>query len=160
SATAPSRWTTPARCRSRPTTSSWTQKPSRSRDRPPSRRWAARSTARRRARTRSKVHWSRSTRGPGRSSVMPLGAFFEDQLADIRAFLDDPDRVVRIVEVDPELRPVLLRMLAGLDDEDEFPHLLIGHDGRFSDPVQWFTDLQNALETELGQHAAELGAEG
>jgi tetratricopeptide (TPR) repeat protein len=91
---------------------------------------------------------------------MPLGAFFEDQLEEIRAFLEDPDSVVQVVQVDPELRAVLLKMLAGLDDEDEFPHLLIGDDGRFGDPVQWFAGLQNALEAELSRHAAELAAEG
>ena len=91
---------------------------------------------------------------------MPLSAFFEDQVKEIRGFLEDPDRVVQIVEVDPELRAILLKMLAGLDEEDAFPHLLIGHDGRFGRPVQWFADLQNALEAELGRHAADLAAEG
>ena len=77
---------------------------------------------------------------------MPLSAFFEDQVDEIRGFLEDPGRVLQIIQVDSELRVILLKMLAGLDEEDEFPHLLIGHDGRFSDPVQWFADLQNALE--------------
>jgi tetratricopeptide (TPR) repeat protein len=90
---------------------------------------------------------------------MPLGAFFEDQLREIRAFLEDPDSVVRIVQVDPEMRPILLRMLAGLDEEDTFPHLLIGHGGRFGDPVQWFGELQNVLEAEISHQAAALAAE-
>ena len=83
---------------------------------------------------------------------MPLSAFFEDQVEEIRSFLEDPHSVVRIVRVDPEMRAILLKMLAGLDKEDEFPHLLIGHDGRFGDPVQWFADLQNSLEAELSRH--------
>jgi hypothetical protein len=91
---------------------------------------------------------------------MPLSAFFEDQVEEIRSFLEDPHSVVRIVRVDPEMRAILLKMLAGLDKEDEFPHLLIGHDGRFGDPVQWFADLQNSLEAELSRHAAALIAEG
>jgi tetratricopeptide (TPR) repeat protein len=91
---------------------------------------------------------------------MPLGEFFADQLGEIRTFLEDPDSVVRIVQVDPEMRPILLRMLAGLDEDDAFPHLLIGHGGRFGDPVQWFTDLQNALEAEIDREAAALAAEG
>lgn len=91
---------------------------------------------------------------------MPLSAFFKDQVEQIREFLEDPDRVVRIVQVDPEWRVILLKMLAGLDEEDEFAHLLIGHGGRFSDPVQWFADLQNVLEAELSRHSAELAIEG
>lgn len=91
---------------------------------------------------------------------MPLGAFFEDQVEELRDFLEDPDSVVQIVEVDLELRPVLLKMLAGLDGEDAFPHLLIGHHGRFGDPVQWFAELQNVLEAELDRHGADLAAEG
>ena len=91
---------------------------------------------------------------------MPLSAFFEDQVDEIRGFLEDPGRVLQIIQVDSELRVILLKMLAGLDEEDEFPHLLIGHDGRFSDPVQWFADLQNALEAELSRHATDLTAVG
>lgn len=91
---------------------------------------------------------------------MPLTAFFEDQVKEIRGFLEDPRRVVQIVQVDPELRTILLKMLAGLDEEGGFPHLLIGHDGRFDGPVQWFADLQNALEAELIRHAPDLAAEG
>src|SRR5262245_42622833 len=99
-------------------------------------------------------------RSPGGLPGMPLSAFFDDQVETIRGFLEDPNRVVQIVQVDPEFRTILLKMLTGLDEKDDFPHLLIGHDGRFSDPVQWFADLQNALEAELSRDAADLAAEG
>ena len=91
---------------------------------------------------------------------MPLTAFFEDQLQELQAFLEAPDRIAQVVQVDPEFRPILVKMLAGLDDRDDFPHVLIGCEARFSDPIQWFGDLQDALEAEFDRHAAGLAKEG
>ena len=91
---------------------------------------------------------------------MPLTSFFEDQLHELRLFLNQPRYAVRVVEVDPEFRPILHRMLAGLDEETEFPHLLIGHEGIFVNPVEWFSELQDSLEAQCTAYAADLTAAG
>ena len=51
---------------------------------------------------------------------MPLTAFFSEQLDRIEDFLDAPTPAVRIVLIDPEMRGILLRMLGGLDEQDDF----------------------------------------
>lgn len=91
---------------------------------------------------------------------MPLNAFFEDQIAELRAVLEEPGKVVQVVQVDPEFRVILLKMLTGLDEQDDFPHLLIGHSERFLEPRQWFGALQDALEAEFDRHADDLVAAG
>lgn len=91
---------------------------------------------------------------------MPLTAFFSEQLDQLEDFLDEPGPVVRIVLLDPEMRPILLRMLAGLDEQDDFPHMLIGHSEPFRDPVTWFGTLQDALDAQLAQHAEALAEAG
>ena len=50
---------------------------------------------------------------------MPLASFFREQLGAIEAFLVSPNQVVRRVLVDGEMRPILLKMLAGRDAEDD-----------------------------------------
>src|SRR5690349_14635920 len=93
-------------------------------------------------------------------NAMPLSAFFEDQIEELRAFLEAPDRIILVVQVDPEFRAILLKMLTGLDEQDDFPHVLIGHSEQFAEPRQWFGALQDALEAEIERHAADLAAEG
>jgi tetratricopeptide (TPR) repeat protein len=89
---------------------------------------------------------------------MPLESFFKDQLDHLRAFMAHPKEVVRILLVDPEMRGVLLRMLRGLDDDDAFPHVLVGHSDPFVDPVTWFGALHDLLEQQLEAHGAELAS--
>lgn len=90
---------------------------------------------------------------------MPLAEFFREQLRALEGFLASPGEVVRRVLIDGELRPMLLKMLTGRDAEDSFPHVLLGHQAAFTDPVAWFAGLQDMLEAELAQHGAELAAE-
>ncbi|MGK9166739.1 tetratricopeptide repeat protein [Inquilinus limosus] len=91
---------------------------------------------------------------------MPLTAFFSEQLDGLEDFMDEAGPVIRVVLIDPEMRPILLRMLAGLDEQDDFPHLLIGHDEPFGDPVGWFGTLQDTLDAQLAQHAEALAEAG
>lgn len=89
-----------------------------------------------------------------------LASFFREQLAAVEAFLASPDQVVRRVLVDGEMRPILLKMLAGRDAEDEFPHVLLGYQAAFNGPVPWFAGMQDMLEAELAEHGAALAEEG
>jgi tetratricopeptide (TPR) repeat protein len=91
---------------------------------------------------------------------MPLAEFFQEQLKTLEQFLGSPDGVVRRMLVDGEMRPILLKMLAGRDAEDSFPHALLGYQDAFTDPVSWFTAMQDLLEAGLEEHGAALAAEG
>jgi tetratricopeptide (TPR) repeat protein len=91
---------------------------------------------------------------------MPLTEFFNEQLRELRMFMEQPKQVVRIIRVDPEMRTVLLKMLIGLDAREDFPHLLIGYDRPFADPLSWFCGMQEALEGQCLTHAAALESAG
>ncbi|OWJ63633.1 tetratricopeptide repeat protein [Inquilinus limosus] len=91
---------------------------------------------------------------------MPLTAFFSEQLDQIEDFLDEPDAVVRIVLVDPEMRGIFLRLLGGLEEQEEFRHLVIAHRAPFRDPVGWFEGLLDALDAQVEQHAEALAEAG
>jgi tetratricopeptide (TPR) repeat protein len=89
--------------------------------------------------------------------VMPLSAFFEDQLQTLRTFMAQPRQVVQIIAIDPEFRTILLKMLVGLDQQADFPHVLLGWHEIFAEPVAWFRGLQDVLEEQCTAHAAALG---
>src|SRR5215813_10484521 len=91
---------------------------------------------------------------------MPLASFFEEQLDELQTFMEQLDQVVRIVRIDAELRAILLKMLIGIDERDDFPHLLISYDNPFTDPVAWFGGMQDALESQCAAHAADLETVG
>lgn len=91
---------------------------------------------------------------------MPLQDFFEEQFDALEVFLLEPDAPVRVVRADAELRPILLKYLVGKDQEPDFPHLLIGYDAPFWDPVSWFEGLGTTLMREIEQNRAALAAAG
>jgi tetratricopeptide (TPR) repeat protein len=76
---------------------------------------------------------------------VPVKEFFDDQLRQLRAFMADPAQTVRCLRVDPDMKPVLVKMLAGFDRDPDNPHVLIPCDARFGDWKQFFGDLLNDL---------------
>jgi tetratricopeptide (TPR) repeat protein len=91
---------------------------------------------------------------------MPFDEFFAEQLELVKDFLVTPDTAVNIIEVDGEMQGILIRMLAGLDNDPGFPHALIGYYEAFTDPSIWFAGMKDALDTQLAAHAEALAAIG
>jgi len=91
---------------------------------------------------------------------MPFAQFFAEQLNLIEDFLISPDPAVTIILADGEMRSVLMRMLVGLDDDPEFPHMLIGYYEPLTDPSLWFAGLDRELGMQLSAHAEMLAANG
>src|SRR5262249_47894127 len=86
-------------------------------------------------------------RGP-----MPLKDFFADQLDLLRLFMrNEPAQTVRCASVAPEMRPVLLKALAGLDRDDDFPHVLLCSEAPFEGPTQYFRALYRQLTEEVAR---------
>jgi hypothetical protein len=91
---------------------------------------------------------------------MALRDFFEDQLEAIRAFLDFPGPRLRAILHDGEMRPVLLRMLKGLENDEDCPHLMIASEASFHDEEQYCRALLADLEAAVDEHRAVLADEG
>jgi tetratricopeptide (TPR) repeat protein len=56
---------------------------------------------------------------------MPLKNFFTAQFELIRLFMLDPNQRVRVVKCDMDLRPLLMKALAGLDNEADNPNVMV-----------------------------------
>lgn len=91
---------------------------------------------------------------------MPFDEFFAEQLELVRDFLATPDVAVNIIQVDGEMHGILMRLLAGLDNDPDLPHALIGHYEPFTDPAAWFAGMKAALDAQLALHAEALAAIG
>lgn len=91
---------------------------------------------------------------------MPLSEFFADQFQQIRAFMLDPSQLVRVVRVDPDLKPILVRALAKMDDEPDNAHAMLYADAPFETPEQYFTALLEQLAGDYERNAPRLEAQG
>ena len=91
---------------------------------------------------------------------MPFADFFGEQLRDLENFLAISTGNVRVVRVDPEMRGLLLRMLAKRHEAPDFPHLLLGCYDDFDDTVSWFEGLEAALAAHVEEAAGLLAARG
>jgi tetratricopeptide (TPR) repeat protein len=91
---------------------------------------------------------------------MGPGDFFAEQFDELERALLDPDQVVRRIVVDPELRPMVLRYLARRDEDPDFPHVLVGFDAPFRDPITWFDQLAELLRASAVRHAESLLPQG
>lgn len=55
---------------------------------------------------------------------MPLAAYFDEQLQRLRNFMEYPVGSVLLLTHEPDLRPMVLRMLTGLARAEDTPHLM------------------------------------
>lgn len=91
---------------------------------------------------------------------MPLTAFVNEQLRGLRAFCDDPERVLLDLRVDPEMVHPVSRLVASLQDEEEAEDLLVACSAPFAGPEAFYSALEEALREELAEAAAVMAEDG
>lgn len=87
---------------------------------------------------------------------MSLKSYFPEQLDQIKAFLISSTEVVRCLRIDPEMKPMLLETFAKLEEDSEFPHVLVACSEAFRDPISYFEALSGVLSRESETVADEL----
>jgi tetratricopeptide (TPR) repeat protein len=91
---------------------------------------------------------------------MLLKSFFAAHVELIRLFMDDLDQRLRVVRCEPDMRPLLMRLLAGLDGDESIPHLMLCSDAPFESSDQFFDDLLALLAAEVARWKQPLKAAG
>jgi tetratricopeptide (TPR) repeat protein len=91
---------------------------------------------------------------------MPLKNFFNEQLQLLRHFLEEPSHRVRCVRIAPDLTPLFMKMLAGLEKDENNPHLLLCCEAPFESPRQYFEALLRELTEEVSRWELPLKAAG
>ena len=88
---------------------------------------------------------------------MALNTFFAEQFEQLQGFMVSPVEQLRCMRVDPELKPLLLKALARLDEQPDNLHILVYCDAAFANGEQYFRDLLSRLAEEYRRHADALG---
>lgn len=92
---------------------------------------------------------------------MALKDFFLEQIDLLLLFMrNEPEQTVRCVRVDPEMKPLFMKVLAGLDKDENSPHLMLCSEVPFDNPRQFFEALLRELAEELARWEAPLKAAG
>jgi len=89
---------------------------------------------------------------------MSLTSFFPEQFDQLQGFFISATEVVRHLKIDPEMRPLLLKALAKMDDDAEFPHALTQVTQPFVEPVSYFEGLLETLPAPLDDKTSPLKA--
>lgn len=91
---------------------------------------------------------------------MPLKSFFPEQLKEIKDFFTAAKEVVRLVTIDPEMKPMLFKALAKMEDDAEFPHALLQYNNEFIATIPYFQDLHALIKKEYQDNREALIKEG
>jgi tetratricopeptide (TPR) repeat protein len=91
---------------------------------------------------------------------MPLKDFFQDQQDELLLFLHLPWQTLHVVRHEPDLKPVLRRLLVALDEHDDNPHVLVVTQVPFHDARQFFTAALEDLVAQNEHWRTDLEAAG
>lgn len=91
---------------------------------------------------------------------MPIAVYFDEQLAQLRIFMEFPFGTLRLLRHDPDLRPMMLRMLAGLDQQPDNPHVMLPCTTPFRDRGQYARELLAEVVTATEACRAALAETG
>ena len=93
---------------------------------------------------------------------MPLKNFFDEQLASLRQFMASAELTMCALQHAPDIKRLLMKLLARLDEDDTNPHVMLVIDADFEDTDQYFraalADIQAQNEA-FRDSLAEIGVE-
>jgi tetratricopeptide (TPR) repeat protein len=72
---------------------------------------------------------------------MPLSTAFEEKLDEIRTFIESGPQRLMAIQHDEDLRQPLLKMLLGLEDDPDYPHILVYSDLSYEHSDQYLEEL-------------------
>jgi len=85
-----------------------------------------------------------------------LKSYFPEQFAQLKGFFIAATEVVRLLRIDPEMRPLLLKALSKMEEDKEFPHALTLCSQAFAEPVSYFDSLHDILRQSYEQNVRAL----
>lgn len=87
---------------------------------------------------------------------MSLKSYFPEQFDQLKGFFIAATEVVRVLKIDPEMRPMLIKALSRMDEDKEFPHALTLCSQAFTEPVSYFDSLYEILRQSYEQNVRPL----
>jgi tetratricopeptide (TPR) repeat protein len=90
---------------------------------------------------------------------MVLNEFFDEQIRELRQFLEVPGPRLRVVLTDEDTKTVTHRLLAGLENKDDMPHVFVPTDAPFTSWAAFFERAYADLVEVYAPFAEPLGGE-
>lgn len=93
---------------------------------------------------------------------MPLKEFFQDQITELRRFMEILGETLRVVQCDPDIKQLLLKIFARLDEDEKNPHIMVATQVPFHTEEQFFSTVIKELaesNEEVRADLAEVGVE-
>jgi len=84
-----------------------------------------------------------------------LKSYFPEQFAQLEGFFLSATERVRLLRIDPEMRPMLIKALSRMDEDKAFPHALTLYSQPFTEPISYFESLYGVLQKSYEQNAAQ-----
>ena len=91
---------------------------------------------------------------------MPLKALVDAQVDELRGFLEQPRVVLRVLRHLNDMKPMLLKLLAGVQEEEDFPHAMLMIDLPFDDEESYCAAALAELVENNETHRESLSVEG
>src|SRR5215831_6971781 len=73
--------------------------------------------------------------------LMALQDIFQTRIEQLRSFMRHSQQSLLCVRVAPDIKQVLIKALAGLDEDPNSPYVMIGADTPFCTSVEYFEGL-------------------
>ena len=87
---------------------------------------------------------------------MPLQDIVEQQLEDLRFFMEYPKLSLRCLRHEPDIKRLVGKLLAGLEGEDDNPHIMVALSTPFQNTEQFFSEALAELQVHNESFSAEL----
>jgi tetratricopeptide (TPR) repeat protein len=91
---------------------------------------------------------------------MALKSFFTDQIETLKDFLIHRRQALHCVRVEADMRPLLIKILQGLDRDPQCPHLMLWSEVPFDNRRQYFEALLRELTEDWSRWESPLKAAG
>ncbi len=91
---------------------------------------------------------------------MSLKSIFSEQIDDLRSFLDDPSQTIRAIRYEPDVEPLIEKVLVKLDDDDDNPHVMIVCQTPCQSVDQYFQQLLTELDQQNEIHREGMETAG
>ena len=87
---------------------------------------------------------------------MPLKTFFVDQIDQLRSFASAPDQSMRVLCHEPDVEPLVKKIVVALDEDDNFPHILVPARTPYDNTPRYFKELLDEVVRQNEMYREEL----
>jgi tetratricopeptide (TPR) repeat protein len=87
---------------------------------------------------------------------MPLKDYFVDQMDQLRGFVTAPDQAMRVLCHEPDVEPLVKKLIVALDEDDNFKHIMVPARSPYDNTAQYFRELLDEVVRQNEQYREEL----